>query len=156
MEIMAPFLDKYNIVMGVVITILNYVFGEHWVLFLAYLLLNICDWLTGWLKARITNTSSSNVGFKGVLKKVGHWIMIALAFGVSVIFIEIGTVIGVDLGITVLLGWFVLANLTVNEVRSIIENFVEAGYKVPTVLTKGLAVAQDILDKAEGVTEDDR
>lgn len=156
MEMITPFVDKYNIFVGAAVAILNYVFGEHWVLFLAYLLLNICDWLTGWLKSSIAGKTSSNAGLKGVLKKVGHWVMIALAFGMGVVFIEIGNVIGVDLGITILLGWFVLANLTINELRSIIENFVEAGYKVPAVLTKGLAVAQDILDKAEGVNEDDR
>lgn len=153
MEYIAPFIDKYNVFVGVAVTIFTYVFGEHWVLFLAYLLLNIGDWLTGWLKSRINGTSSSYVGLKGIIKKLGYWMMIALAFGMSVLFIEIGEVIGMNLGITVAIGWFVLANLTINELRSIIENFVEAGYQVPHILRKGLAVAEEALDKLEGTDE---
>lgn len=153
MEIFAPFIDKYNIVAGGIVGVLSYMFGEHWTLFAAYLLLNVGDWLTGWLKSRINGRTSSVLGFKGVLKKVGHWLLIALAFGVSVIFVEIGNVIGVDLGVTTILGWFVLANLTINEIRSIIENFVEAGIPVPGVLTKGLAVAVELLEQKEGTDD---
>lgn len=78
---------------------------------------------------------------------MGYWMMIAVAFGSSVVFVEIGKTIGVDLGITTLLGWFVLASLLVNEIRSIIENFVEAGFNVPVVLTKGLEVADKAINQ---------
>lgn len=57
--------------------------------------------------------------------------------------------IGVDLTLTTLLGWFVLASLTVNEARSIIENFVEAGYDVPKILIKGLEVADKKINQEE-------
>ena len=73
--------------------------------------------------------------------------MIMVGFGASAIFIEIGVVIGVDLQITTLLGWFVLASLLINEIRSIVENFVEAGYDVPKVLIKGLEVADKVVNK---------
>ena len=73
--------------------------------------------------------------------------MIMVAFGASAIFIEIGKVIGVNLGITTLLGWFVLASLIINEIRSILENFVEAGYNVPAILVNGLKVADQIVNK---------
>ena len=73
--------------------------------------------------------------------------MIMVAFGSSAVFIEIGKVIGVDLGITTLLGWFVLASLLINEIRSIVESFVEAGYNVPKALTKGLEVADKVVNK---------
>ena len=63
------------------------------------------------------------------------------------VFVEIGKVIGVDLGVTTLLGWFVLASLLINEIRSIVENFVEAGFNVPAVLVKGLEVADKVVNK---------
>ena len=85
-------------------------------------------------------------GWQGVLKKLGYWIMIMVAFGASAVFIEIGKAIGVNLGITTLLGWFVLASLIINEIRSILENFVEAGYNVPTILVKGLEVADKVVN----------
>ena len=145
-------IDTYNVVVGTIVAVLSYIFGEHWWLFLAFALLNIADWLTGWMKSRLLKKENSVVGWKGVLKKLGYWIMIMVAFGASAVFIEIGKVIGIDLGITTLLGWFVLASLLINEIRSICENFVEAGFNVPQILVKGLEVADKIVNKdsAEG------
>ena len=134
-------IDGYNAVTGAIVAVLSYVLGEHWILFVAFLLLNVADWITGWMKSRIMGKENSVAGWKGTLKKLGYWLMIAVAFGSSAVFIEIGKVIGVDLGITTLLGWFVLASLLINEIRSIVENFVEAGFDVPVVLIKGLEVA---------------
>ena len=37
--------------------------------------------------------------------------MVMVSFLASVLFIEIGNTLGIDLGITTLLGWFVLASL---------------------------------------------
>ena len=45
-----------------------------------------------------------------------------------------------------LLGWWVLASLIVNEARSILENLVEMGYDVPGFLVKGLAVTQKLIE----------
>ena len=145
-------LDTYNALMGSMIAILTFIFGEHWYLFAAFLLLNAIDWITGWIKSKLKNKENSTKGWTGVLKKLGYWLMIMVAFSASAVFIRIGKVIGIDLGITTLLGWFVLASLLVNELRSIVENFVEAGYDVPTILTKGLEVADKMINKddAEG------
>ena len=41
----------------------------------------------------------------------------------------------------------------VNEVRSIVENFVEMGYAVPTVLTKGLQVAADLIEAKSEISD---
>ena len=75
--------------------------------------------------------------------------MIVVSFGASTAFVEIGNTIVIDLKITTLLGWFVLASLLVNEIRSIIENFVEAGFNVPIVLTKGLEVADKAINQEQ-------
>ena len=140
-------IDGYNAIAGAIVAVLSYILGEHWVLFVAFLLLNVADWITGWMKIRMTKKENSVKGWQGVLKKLGYWIMIMVAFGASAIFIEIGKVIGVNLGITTLLGWFVLASLIINEIRSILENFVEAGYNVPAILVNGLKVADQIVNK---------
>lgn len=140
-------IDSYNVFVGAVITLLTAIFGEHWFLFAVFLFLNIIDWFTGWMKARMTNTSNSTKGWQGVLKKIGYWLMIAFGFAIAAALIEVGSVIGIDLQITTLLGWFVLASLLVNEARSILENFVQAGFKVPQVLSKGLQVANEMINK---------
>lgn len=141
------YIDTYNAVVGAIVTFLTCVFGAHWYLFVLFLGLNIADWLTGWMKSKINKKENSVKGWQGVLKKLGYWIMIFLAFGISAGLIEIGTVIGIDLQITTLLGWFVLASLLVNEARSIVENFVEAGYNVPAILTNGLEIADKLINK---------
>lgn len=144
---MMKVIDTYNAIVGAVVALLTYIFGEHWLLFALFLAFNIADWITGWMKSRMAHKESSSVGWKGVLKKLGYWIMIAVAFGASAVFIEIGVVLGINLQITTLLGWFVLASLLVNEIRSICENFVEAGFNVPQVLIKGLEVANKTINK---------
>lgn len=139
-------IDGYNAITGAVVAVLSYILGEHWLLFVAFLALNVADWLTGWMKSRMAGKENSVAGWKGVLKKLGYWLMIMVAFGAGAVFIEIGRSIGVDLGVTTLLGWFVLASLIINEIRSILENFVEAGYNVPGILISGLKVADKIVN----------
>lgn len=154
-----PFLDDFNAICGILVAVMTMVFGEHWILFAAFFGLNIIDYLTGCLKARINSSSNSRIGAHGILKKLGYWLMILVAFGASAVFIEIGNIIGVNLGITTLLGWYVLATLAVNEIRSITENFVEAGYNVPKVLVEGLEVAAKKMEDLSDVTpheEDDK
>lgn len=149
-------IDGYNAVTGAIVAVLSYILGEHWFLFVAFLGLNVADWITGWMKSRINKKENSMAGWKGILKKLGYWLMIMVAFGSSAVFVEIGNAIGIDLGITTLLGWFVLASLLVNEIRSICENFVEAGYNVPTILIKGLEVADKVVNQDPEKEEEEK
>lgn len=151
-NIFDPIANKINIIFGTIGTALSYGLGEHWFLFVAFLILNIIDYITGCLKARINGKSSSVKGVTGALKKLGYWLMILVGYIASAVFIEIGEVINVDLSITSMIGLFILATLIINEIRSIIENFVGAGYKVPNVLIKGLEIANNALnDKGDSV-----
>ena len=141
------YMDTYNAIVGGIVACLTMVFGEHWILFAGFLLFNVIDFVTGVMKSKLANKENSVKGWQGVLKKLGYWIMILLAFVMSTLFIEVGKVINVDLGITTLLGWFVLASLAINEIRSILENLVEAGFNVPAILTKGLEVADKVVNQ---------
>lgn len=141
------YMDTYNAVVGGIVACLTLIFGEHWILFAGFLLFNVIDFITGIMKSRLTGKENSTKGWQGVLKKLGYWIMILVAFAMSTLFIEVGKVINIDLGVTTLLGWFVLASLAINEIRSILENLVEAGFNVPNVLINGLEVANKIINK---------
>lgn len=152
-NVVLPFMERINYISGLVVAVLTYILGKHWFLFAAFLLLNIGDFVTGWMKSRINGKESSSKGATGVVKKLGYWLMILLAFGMSAIFIEIGETIGVNLGVTSMVGWFTLATLIVNEFRSIVENFVEAGYNVPDFLVKGLEVANKAIKKTSDKDE---
>lgn len=146
MDYISPFTSKVNTIVGIFIALFSYFLGDHWWLFLWYLGLNVMDTLSRWIAARQTNTEDSAKAAKGIIKKVGYWLLIILSFGMSAVFIEIGKIIGVNLGITTLLGWFVLASLLVNEIRSILENLVDAGVDVPIFLIKGLEIANKAID----------
>lgn len=140
--------DTYNVIVGAAVTLLSGIFGVFWYIFVAYLIFNVLDWLTGWYKARKLKKESSAVGLKGILKKLGYWVIIAVAFLVSGVFVHMGNdLLNVDLSFLTMIGWFTLACLMVNEVRSIIENLVECGYKVPQVLIAGLAVTEKLINK---------
>ena len=143
------YIDSYNAIVGGIVTFLTMVLGEHWILFVLFLLFNVIVFITGWMKARMTKKENSIKGFKGVIKKLGYWLIILVSFSTSVLFIEIGEVLKIDLSITTMLGWFVLASLAINEIRSIIENIVECGYKVPQILIKGLDIANKVINKKE-------
>ena len=141
--------DTYNALVGGVIAFFTMIFGEHWILFAAFLFLNVVDWLSGWSKARRVHKESSSVGLKGIVKKVWYWVIVAIAFILPAALMEAGSVIGVDLSITRFLGWLTLAMLLVNEVRSIIENLVCLDIPVPEVLIKGLAITDKILQDSQ-------
>lgn len=139
-------IDRYNAAVGAAVAVLTAIFGIYWYLFAGYLALNILDWLTGWYKSRKLGKESSAVGLKGAVKKVGYWVIILVAFLMPTLFINLGKdTLGVKLDFLMLFGWFTLASLLVNEIRSILENLVECGYDVPEFLIKGLAVTEKLI-----------
>lgn len=147
------FVDKYNGIMGAIVTVLTAIFGVYWYVFAAYLLLNILDWLSGWYKSYKKHEESSKVGLKGAVKKLGYWAIILVAFVIADVFVNLGAdVLHIDLSFLTMIGWFTLAMLLVNEARSILENLVECGYQIPNVLIKGLAITEKLIEAAEGKT----
>lgn len=143
-------IDKFNAIGGAIVVIATYVFGEHWVLFAAFLVLNILDYITGVMKSRIKRIESSSAGLKGILKKFSYWICITIGFGLVPILNELGSIMDVDLSIlSPVFGWYLLATLAINELRSVMENLVECGVSVPVGLIKGLAIMEKIIKDKE-------
>ena len=151
------FIDHYNMIVGAAVAVFSAVFGIYWYLFAGYLLLNVIDWITGWRRANKQHKESSMVGLKGIIKKTGYWIIVLIAFMIPDLFIKLGRdTLGIDLEFLMLLGWFTLATLIVNEIRSILENLVEMNYNVPEILIDGLAVTEKLLKKkTETIIPDD-
>lgn len=141
------FVDKYNAIVGSLVAVATALLGAYWYVFAGYLLLNVLDWGTGWYKARKKKEESSYIGLRGILKKVGYWVIILVAFLMPDLLIGLGRdVLGINLDFSMLFGWFTLACLLVNEIRSVLENLVECGYNVPAFLIKGLAVTEKLLE----------
>lgn len=126
----------------------NEYYGAY--LFGIYFLLNVLDWLTGWYKARVKKEANSKSGMKGIVKKVGYWVILLIAFLIPYMFQRLGKdLLGVDLGYLSALGWFTLANLLINEIRSILENLVACGYRVPEILKRGLEITEKVINETE-------
>ena len=138
--------DTYNAVAGLMAAVFSAVFGAYWYIFAAYFLCMVLDYATGWYKARLLHIESSAAGLRGIVKKTGYWVMIAVSFLVANVFVKMGQdVLKMDLSFLTNIGWFTLSCLLINEVRSILENLVECGCKVPDILIRGLAIAQKMI-----------
>lgn len=144
-------IDKHNAITGSIIAVLSYRFGPGWPLFVIFFAFNVADFVTGWMKSRMAKKENSVKGLNGILKKFGYWLMIFISFLVGYFFIIIGDVMGVDLHITTIFGWIVLAELIVNELRSVLENFVECGYDIPKILVDGMEVANHALNETDWI-----
>ena len=145
---MGKVMDLYNTVGGIIVSVLTMIFGEHWILFALYFAMQVFDYFTGWAKSRKNKTESSNIGLIGVIKKLGYWIAIAVAFATGYALIILGDeLLHLDLSFITCIGWFTLASLFINECRSILENLVEYGLNIPDILIKGLAVSQKLIEQ---------
>lgn len=130
-------------------------FTQHGLLFLLLIISNIVDWLTGWAKARITKIENSTVGFMGIIRKIGMWVLVFVSFLLAYAFIELGTILSIDMGMAQFIGWFTVLTLIVNEIRSILENLLECKISVPKILVKGLEIFDDkIYDLISGEEEE--
>lgn len=146
--------DKINMIGGLMASFLAAIFGKYWFLFLAFLILNIVDYVTGTVKAKFfMKNESSAVGAKGIVKKVMYWVVIGIAFFVSECLVSMGDIFGWNLSFLIMLGWFTLATYIINECRSILENCKVMGIKVPTVLISGLEITNTLLDKTTQAIE---
>lgn len=139
---------RLNMLLGGAVTLLTYLLGAHWYVFVAYLVLNIADYLTGSAKAKHKGEENSSKGMEGIKKKVYYWVLIALAFLAPWVLIHaIQDLFGIDLSAIAYVGWFTMLTMFINEARSILENLYELGVPLTGFLTRGLEVAENALNK---------
>lgn len=118
-----------NAIVSVVCTTFIWLIGGLDVALLCLLVAIVLDYISGLIKAYNTKTLSSNIGFRGILKKVGILIIVMLAVIVDRVTINNG-------GIRTLVIYYFVAN----EGLSIIENLAQAGLPIPKALKDALKV----------------
>lgn len=97
---------------------------------LAYLITAIViDYISGLIKAYNTKTLSSNIGFRGILKKVGILLIVMLSVLVDRVTVNNGAIR------TLVIYYFVA-----NEGLSVLENLAVAGLPIPKALKNALKV----------------
>ncbi len=156
-NIFSKIFNKISSTISLMLISLTSLFGIEWILFAGYLALNITDYLTGTFKSKINKTESSSKGIIGILKKFCYWVLIALSFFLSFALSQLGNKININLDFVMLFGWFTLTCLIINESRSIIENLIEIGIKVPSFLKYGLEIYYNTLEnKLNTINKDDK
>ncbi len=101
------------------------------------LIVVISDYITGLIKAYITRTLSSRIGFSGILKKLSYFVVVGVGMVVDYLISsgikQINTGFGGDLSIVsiVIIIW-----LIINELLSILENLSDIGVPLPSFLRK--------------------
>ena len=91
-----------------------------------------------------------------MLKKVGYWVVIGIAFYIAASFVKMGEMFGINLTFVQLFGWFTLATYLINEIRSILENLIALKVNVPAFLVKGLEVSEKLLDATIDVPDSEK
>lgn len=114
-------------VLATIATCCVYVFGGLDVALSCLLIAIVIDYLSGIIKAYVRKELSSNIGLKGILKKVGILCVVALA----VLFDRIA-------GATGAIRTLVIYYFVANEGLSILENLGAAGVPIPAKLKKAL------------------
>ena len=106
---------------------LIYLFGGFDVALQCLLIAIVLDYCSGFIKAFHTKTLSSQIGFRGLLKKVGYLLIVMLA-------VLIDRVTGNSGAIRTLVIYYFVAN----EGLSIIENLSVTNIPIPKVIKKAL------------------
>lgn len=120
MKYVKPFLGIFN-------TIVGYWLGGFDEMLIALLIFMICDYLTGVMKAIIKKKVSSEIGFKGIFKKL----LILFLVGIAV---RLDIILNLDGALRYLVIGFYIAN----EGISILENAGEMGLPFPKKLKEVL------------------
>ena len=108
-------------------TFLSFIFGD-WDIALQCLVVAVAlDYISGVIKAFVNKELSSKIGLRGLLKKVGVFVIVALAVILDKVTGESGMIR------TLVIYYFVA-----NEGLSIVENLGEAGLPIPDVIKKAL------------------
>ena len=98
---------------------------------------NIIDYLTGIMAALSRGEKiSSEIGFRGIAKKVGQWLLVVIGWVVDVMIEYAGHAISPDFTVPIIVSICVASWLVFNEIISILENLKAVGVPLPGFLVK--------------------
>lgn len=118
-----------NAIISVVCTTFVWLIGGCDVALACLITAIVIDYISGLIKAYITKTLSSSIGFKGILKKVAVLLVVMLAVLVDRVTVNNGAIR------TLVIYYFVA-----NEGLSVLENLALAGLPIPKTLKNALKV----------------
>lgn len=126
----------FNAIISAIATTFIFLIGGFDVAISCLLIAIALDYVSGILKAFINKNLSSEIGLKGILKKVGILVIVMLGVLVDRVAGETGAIR------TLVIYYFVA-----NEGLSIVENLGEAGLPIPKKLKEALKALKKETDK---------
>ena len=140
-------LNKIKLMFVAVFTALNGWLGALAMPFYILVGMNIVDYITGVYAAKCRGEKvSSDVGFRGIAKKVCMWLLVLVGAIVDYIILSMTAALGVDVGFKCLVAFAVIFWLLANEIISMLENINDIGAPMPPFLLK---LAHIIKEKSE-------
>ena len=129
------FVVKIKLALITVFTVISGWLGALVTPFYILVSINIIDYITGVYAARCRGEKvSSNVGFRGIAKKICMWLLVLVGFVVDYIILTLTTTLNIDVGVAHIVATAVIFWLMANELISILENIADIGVKVPWLL----------------------
>ena len=116
-----------NFMTGTLLTGVVYLLGGWDMALQILLVMIVLDYGTGILKAIFNKKINSEIGAKGIIKKVGYLVIVAVATELDVIFGDMGAIRNV-----------VIFFFVANEGISLVENWVLMGLPMPQVIVDAL------------------
>ena len=114
--------------------------------------INIIDYITGVYAAKCRGEKvSSNVGFRGIAKKICMWLLVLVGFVVDYIILSLTTTLHIEVGVAHIVATAVIFWLMANELISILENIDDIGVNVPWLIK----IVELIKDKTEEAVDVD-
>jgi len=148
--------DKIKIAFVAVFTAVNGWLGALAVPFYFLLLTNIIDYATGIVAAVCRGERvSSDIGFKGIAKKVCMWLLVLAGHIVDFIIVEMGHTMQIEFGLNCLVALAVIFWLLANELISILENISDIGTPLPPFLTKLVEMVKEKSEDSVLINEDE-
>ena len=123
-----------SVVAGIVGGIIANALGGFDGIMIALISVVVLDYLTGVVKASNTKKLSSEIGFKGIAKKICMWLLVGVGVIIDQLLSYSAGVVGITLPFTFLVACVVAIWLICNEIISILENINDIGVTLPPFL----------------------
>lgn len=108
---------------------------------------NVTDYVTGLLASKYRGKSlDSDIGIKGIIKKIGMWVLVAVGFMLDCLIKYSVAQLGIELSFECLVACVVCLWIVCNELISILENLTDMGVPMPPFL-------QPIIERIKKQTE---
>ena len=147
-------MDKVKVIVTAVLAAVSSFLGVLYVPVMLLVLFNVIDYITGLFAAKNRGQKiSSYQGIHGIAKKVAMYLLIMVAWGIDMLLISTGEMLGVESPLKFAIACVVSVWLVLNEALSIIENMIDMGVPMPPFLKP---LIENLKTKVEEKTEEEK